>query len=431
MALLGSVGRLFGHIASPLGHIVNDIVPMRSVGHVLGDIGQTAGDILAPKLMASIPGTALNHAYLQHIAEQEQMKQDALNAREGLENAEAWKDTHPVVKPDKPLPPQEQAFNYDLQHGQNPAQAEASIYHPVRQEPVKDTAAWFMPPNGKPGSEVPGFTENAANFLGTPAQREALPAGYTPFERASAQREDAFHEWLAANPGKNYNDYLAALQASKRAGDVGPALEQALNFRSILQHGYSDNPALLKILPQFAEKMGITLSPEDQAVLSTPPPGWQYDPVTGKPIGTHSPQFASGQTKQRMQFSQEVLPTLKDTMQQIRSNPNLVGVISGRANDIWTGKIGSPNAPYYSLLTNLHNIATAWSKIHTDTDKARQEFTDLLSSAQSPANLLAALGAIGDQMNIYANYHSVPQAASGASTAPKPPSNTHDPLGIF
>lgn len=371
----------------PWGSAENHPGTLGKIGHVMGVIGQVAGSAFAPRVMAAIPGTYLNRGLRERAdvaqlnkGEQEQLAEQKETAAEGLGKENA--DTRLAqAEADQT----KAAADLDKASAQPKAAA--------------DKGMWVNDASGKP------------TYLPESKVLAAAPGEYAPFEKPSTAQtpHDAFHEWLT-DP-QDYEKFQRGMAALKQSGRQLTPIEGAMLVRSLLAHGYADNPALLQSASDIAKASGLPFSPEDLQSMSGTPPGWQFDPVTGKPLGTQSPEFAKGQTVQRKQWSQEIIPTVDETVKQIGADPGLFGAVKGRVNEIMSGKIGSPNSPYYSALTNLHNIATAWMRVHANSDKAREDFINLLSTAQSPENLAAALGSIRQQLEIYANYGGKPGAA--------------------
>jgi hypothetical protein len=381
----------------PWGSPENHPGTLGKIGHVMGIIGQAAGTAFAPRVMAAIPGTYLNRGLQarDYEAELQRGTQDEL-----AQHRETAAETLGKENADTRLAQAEAA--------QTKAAADLDKASAAPKQP-QEKGVWVNDASGKPV------------YLPESKVMGAAPGTYSPFEKPATTRatdEDGFiHDYLGANglpdtPVSRMKAREAYAARNKQAERLSP-IEGAMLVRSLLQHGYGDNPALLQSAADVAKYAGLGLSPSDIAAISQTPQGWQYDPVTGKPLGKSSPEFARGQTVQRLQFSKEIMPTVDETIQMAESDPNLFGAIKGRVNEIMSGKIGEPNAPYYAALTNLHNIATAWMRMHANSDEARKVFEDLLKTAQSPENLIAALNAIKRQMGIYATYGGKPESQQG------------------
>jgi len=73
----------------------------------------------------------------------------------------------------------------------------------------------------------------------------------------------------------------------------------------------------------------------------------------------------------------------------------------GRISDLVTGKIGAYGPQFSALQTDLHNIATAWGRLHGNSVETMKQFYDDLNASKDPANLKAKLERYEKQANIY------------------------------
>ena len=58
-------------------------------------------------------------------------------------------------------------------------------------------------------------------------------------------------------------------------------------------------------------------------------------------------------------------------------------------------------AKFSGLQQTLHNIATAWMRLHANSESSRQDFLTSLASAKNPDNLIANLKSIDKQAADY------------------------------
>lgn len=226
------------------------------------------------------------------------------------------------------------------------------------------------------------------------------PEGWQAYEKplaAAAAPHDAFHEWLS-DPGK-YQDFMrqmAALKPSEKGayGSLGPAFAAY----HMLSTAYKDNPALLPLIaPMVAKIMG---NPEDAAKFAEVPIG-QPENEEGAPIGTAMPGAPTGATRTRGQFAGEVLPTMHEASQEIDKLGAKLGPFAGRYSELLTGKIGKFGPEFSGLQTDLHNIATAWGRLHGNSVESMKGFMDDLNASKDPANLKEKLVHYEHQANLY------------------------------
>ena len=171
----------------------------------------------------------------------------------------------------------------------------------------------------------------------------------------------------------------------------------------LLNTAYNVNPALLPSLgPIIAHMLGGMpgAGPGLQEALSSAPTG-QPQNSQGAPIGLHMPEAPTGATKSRGQFAESILPSITDAQTQIKSLASDLGPMAGRYNELATSKIGAYGPQFSGLQTTLHNVATAWMRLHANSDAARQDFVNQLKAAQSPDNLIAVLDSINKQAKDY------------------------------
>jgi hypothetical protein len=172
----------------------------------------------------------------------------------------------------------------------------------------------------------------------------------------------------------------------------------------LLNYASNDNPALIPVLSPIISHMiagaGGGNAAQIQPVLGQIP-GAQPQDNQGQPIGLRMPGAPTGATRSRGQFAEAVLPSIADAETQIKQLGDKLGPMSGRFSELYNGKIGAYGPEYSGLQTTLHNIGTAWMRLHADSESARQDFLNALSSAKDPANLIANLHAIDSQARDY------------------------------
>jgi hypothetical protein len=262
--------------------------------------------------------------------------------------------------------------------------------------------------NGRPTMVIPdaqkGYLSAEPGNYGQPIQGNVQPP-----PKETAQAHDAFDQWTN-NPAK-YEQFMEAMAAikAKHAGEKGAygSFGPAFAAYHMLQSAYKENPALLPYVGPILAKMfsGSNMTPQEQAemakVFSSTPAGQPHN-AAGQTIGTAMPEAPTGATRSRGQFAQAILPTVQQTEQEIQKlGPQDVGALKGRFLQLYQGKFGANDPQYAGLNFALHNIGTAWMRLHANSDSARQEFEHLLSTAQSPADLMAGLNSLDSQAQDY------------------------------
>ena len=189
---------------------------------------------------------------------------------------------------------------------------------------------------------------------------------------------------------------------------------------SLMQTAYRDNPALLPVLKPLMSKIMAQYGGEGAAETMAAIPAGQPENSEGAPIGLSMPEAPTGATRSRGQFAESVLPSMEDAKTEIANLGDQLGPMAGRYNELATSKIGAYGPEFTGLQTTLHNVATAWMRLHANSDAARQDFINQLRAAQSPENLVAALDSIEKQAKDYVNQGKGRSAKNaGGGNAPK------------
>ena len=224
--------------------------------------------------------------------------------------------------------------------------------------------------------------------------------------KLTPEAHDAFHEWMS-NPA-DYEKFQKAMSAAK-AKPEGPAKNggfmSAFAAVRALQLAYTHNPDLLPVLAPVLthvfQAQGIPMPANAQEIFGAIPGGQPRSSETGKAIGTGMPESPTGATRSRGQFAESVLPSIADAKTQIGELGDKLGPMSGRYQELFTGKIGTYGPEFSGLQQTLHNIGTAWMRLHANSESARQDFLEALRGAKDPANLIANLDSIDKQARDY------------------------------
>lgn len=351
----------------------HELSGMGKVGRVLGTIGQAAGTMFAPMAMAVTPGTALHQAMQTRHDMKELQNLSALEDRaqqEGRANDEMGLRMAAVqgrAAPKSPWAMQPGEFNL---HGE-----------PVGLERNTETGEYRV---------------------------AAYPEGVTRETKPPKEATDAFDQWM--RDPQDYERFMGAMAKIKGGdkglkgayGGFGPAF---LAYR-MLDMAYNDNPKLLPVLSPLIARMlaqpGET--PEQtnalQSTIGALPTG-QPENAGGEAIGLRMPESPTGATRSRGQFAQSILPDMGEVEQQIKALGPDLGPYQGRWNEFYQGKLGADAPQYAGLRSSLHNIATAWMRLHGNSEKTMNDFLQTLRTAQTPDDLLAALGSIESQAEHY------------------------------
>ena len=382
-ALLPAVGGAPPQMTNPLrqamiaaqDRVDNDLTPRRpfhdlsgwgKVGRVLGTIGDVAGTVFAPEATMMIPGSSLNRA----------MRTSNRLWRAGAADA-GWKNkAETQARGEEEVGLRRQQLE-DAENKQ-PANPWAEM---------KD----YFGPNGEPVER---------HTMTGEIRMVPLPAGVTRNQPALKQPTDAFDQWMR-DPAQ-YQEFMAEMAKIKGGGKAeqgayggfGPAF---MAYR-MLQSAYNENPALLPIIaPKVAQILG---EPGAAAQLAQVPAGQPRDDQ-GNPIGRMMPGAPTGATRSRGQFAEAIRPAISDASKEITQLGDQLGPFQGRWNEFYQGKLGADAPQYAGLRTELHNVATAWMRLHANSDAAREDFLKTLRTAQTPADLISSLNSIDQQAQDY------------------------------
>ena len=237
-------------------------------------------------------------------------------------------------------------------------------------------------------------TDKDGNAIGVFEDGTTKPLG---FQGAPEKKsDDAFHEWLASNPNGTYDQFLKDTQQYKGAPQRMTGMG-AYALMRIIDAASRYDPRLEPLIPALTKELGIDANLD----LSGAPAG-QPRNDSGQPIGLSMPEAPTSSTRSRGQFAEsgvsDQIPGLK---QEINSMRDQLGPVSGRWNEFMAGKVGANNPKFVGLRTGLDNLATAWMRLHANSEGARQEFENMLSRAKTPDDLIATLDAIGKQASDY------------------------------
>lgn len=174
-------------------------------------------------------------------------------------------------------------------------------------------------------------------------------------------------------------------------------------LQGLLNTAYNDNPALLPIVGKLAAQImgqyGVSPSQAETTLGATP--AGQPQSSEGGAIGLRMPEAPTSTTRTRGQFAAEVLPTMQEAGAEVDRLGDKLGPFAGRYSELVTGKIGAYGPEFSGLQTDMHNIATAWGRLHGNSVETMKAFLDDLNSSKDPANLKEKLAHYAHQAEIY------------------------------
>jgi predicted DNA-binding WGR domain protein len=92
---------------------------------------------------------------------------------------------------------------------------------------------------------------------------------------------------------------------------------------------------------------------------------------------------------------------MQDTIGEITKIKDKLGPFSGRISDLYNSKIGAYGPQYSALQTDMHNMASAWGRLHGNSVEQMKAFTDDLSTSKDADNLIAKIQRYQAQGNLY------------------------------
>ena len=347
---------------------------LSKLGHVMGKIGNIAGDIFAPATMAMIPGTDLNRKVDEQGLAHELNSTIGEESQQALQGAQAGHANAETRELEEGKVPLEQA-KAGQAAGANDTKSDIATQH---NQTLEDIASMHQ-----------AAQRAFQHVVGTSGGKDTF-ANYDPSKGVFTD--------LAGNILTDFKPKDKAMQGAYGAYGPMRLAGQLLNYAS------NDNPALIPVLSPIISHMmasaGGGNAAQIQDVLGKIPEAQPQDDQ-GQAIGLRMPGAPTGATRSRGQFAEAVLPSIADAEAKINQLGDKLGPMSGRFSELYTGKLGAYGPEYSGLQTTLHNIGTAWMRLHANSESARQDFLHALSSAKDPANLIANLHSIDSQARDY------------------------------
>lgn len=298
----------------------------------------------------------------------------------------------------------------------------------------------FVGPDGK--SPVVGFiepktgvvTDSVGNVMVNPTPWESNQHSVkTP--TLDQQALDA--EKILKDPSASASDLasanatLAAIKAVQTLKSDKPMSGYEVGrLLSLITDGYRYNPDLLPALAGEFQAMGLPMTPGFSQAVGEVPQGQPTSPETGQPIGLAQPEAPTGTTRSRGQFAAATNLAIDRALLALQdpSIQDKLGAIGGRWNEFRLGTVGADDPSLAGLRSTLQNIATAWMRLHANSEDARQDFEKTLRLAQSPADLATVLQTIKMMADDYVREGSGQVPNVSPSPNNKPPSSGGSPF---
>jgi hypothetical protein len=343
------------------------------VGHAFGEIGNVAGQALAPGLAEAIPSSREHLLGQEALGEQElsgAIKEESESAAAGLKGAQAGTEaTKPALNVAK-------TGELGAKEAKEEAQTNAiELAGGKKVEKMSD------------GSLVE-VTPNPDGSSGTKMIYKGDPKRKTSFQKL--QIGGKTHDVLVdANTG----DQLHDLGEAPPPGGAG------------------------------ADKGATMISPEGQVIRATP--GMQLEPGTQTPSG-----FAEGgrptqmmrNTAQRATQAVQGIPSVRAELSTLRDQ---LGPVSGRWNEFMQGKVGMENPQFAGLRADLLMLSSAVALAHAQgrlPENLRAEFDAAINAPKQNAdNLISILDHIQPWLERASAAGEGPGAVKPKATAPEAP----------
>lgn len=317
------IERIEDQKANPYGSAENHPGVIGHILHGLAKAGNIAGDIVAPGVMANVPGTEMNRAVREQTAEKNEAGAETRQVAEEESKTKALHESNLSDTNQQKLDQLQQKIDETNRHNLS-----TEDYNLRKQGLMKDPA--------NPGKNIPVPEDQMSDD-----EKAVLRLKSSKADQAEAA---ALVNQLKADPNSPQN-----AQARQRlkimAQNAGTAAERV---------GLSK-----------AEYLRDTLGLD---IDGNPLPGITYDEKTNKPIGTKVAHAAAennpgAERLKRSDLAYNVLQNSEDIRKLIRDNPDLFGKISGRISTVQE-LIGTDDPALHKIGIAMHNVALASNGAH-------------------------------------------------------------------
>jgi hypothetical protein len=402
--------------AHPLG---SDISANPGAGgkilHTLGNIGQIATGIVAPGLLAGIPGTRMNRAIREAGEEKAEGAAETREGEQALRGAQTQESQARTAADKARLSKEqtEQSLEKDAQGNvvgwRDPQGQLHSLTEEGTPQAIKDIAAASTPK--------------------TPAEERPLTDQELGQLNAGLQQR-----WQAANPGqkmppeftlppkatgKDYDRIDKLLAGTEAAANTKAQRDAAKAARDQVQ---ADKDRADK---EKQEKEGETwVTGEDASGKSVMVPQSQ-----AKTMNLQNVAKADNDTVNKTLSARHVLPLLSNTdpkdpgivqMVDKLDKEGKLGPLASRWNEFWGGKFGASDPDYLALRTRLGLAQTKMMQAHVGSRGGAfmlEHFEDLANAKKMSADNLRS--ELGQELNYMTEVAQNPaKAAAGGAAAP-------------
>lgn len=385
-------------MASPLGQRPGPGLLGR-IGHGLAVAGDIAGTALAPRLMPWIPGTP-QHQIMEEELQRERIAAPAdvgvKGAQKDYYESEAYKNLHPEDAVEKDQWHPIGGTNHEINYANGETREMKGVPAP-QAKTVPERAQWVVGPDGT----VSYLPESLI---------ASKPGEYKPYKALGNMTP---LQLFLQDPQK-FAEYMQAMKKD--------AMGSKYAMVRLLGEVANYYPGLGPLIPQALEQAGLKLPPgmEKMDFLAGQPRSF----TTGERIGLRMPEAPTGTVRTRGQMAQDVLQRLPEIEPMIEKldKEGKLGPGAGRINDLITGKIGAGDPEFKQLANQLETTASAFARLHLNTEKGLQPFFQMLNSGKlTAANLRAGLKTIRDWSQTYARTGAGNQPRERSAPGPKGP----------
>jgi hypothetical protein len=340
------------------------------LAHVASRIGNIAGDALAPRVMAEIPGTDLNKQ-LERSGQQKGFTAATENQWKNLQGEKA--------KADVPL---------------EEAQTAA----------INAKTPWEAPLEQ---SEVGKNRATVLNLLNPQAKTD-------------------YEQWQKQNPNAPVEDWLKLQAANKPHTDTfeeqayADALKKNPNLtREQFNHNWTpvnQTPLIIPMGEPNAGQIGGTFNPRSGTVTEKTPGA-----TTSAGANLTKP---TGQSRSMSEMASSVLEQIPAIKKEVKDLQEQIGPGAGRWNEFWVNKGGIDDPKFAALDTDLDLLASAIVRTHFGA-RGGQQYREALrkqfGEAQSPDDLISRIDSADKWIKGYADMAGIKPPSTGGAA----PNVTH------
>lgn len=320
-----------------------------NVGHVLGRVGNIAGDILDPEAASLIPHSDLWNARRLY-EDQGNVDTATKNQQESQRESNTVANEQANREAEQPLRDSEVAKNNSAVDAEQ---------HPTWQHLETDQGIFAL----------------------NPKTNELMPLTYQgkPLQKPAPKPE---------KPDTPEQQYIDEYQKTHQGASIAEAE----------RHYTLDTQRP----PQIAPVMMMVPNANGGATATAVHPGQTIAPGATTTSQFGSENVPTSQQRNAAGRAQLVLQSIPDVLKDLDENKEQLGPGMGRFNDIYSGKVGAPNPQFAGLMSDLKLMGTAVALAHAQgrmSNELLNEFNSMIASPQqSPENIKAVLGKVQNFM---------------------------------